>query len=189
MLTGPGTANIFAAWRGEKWMSALLGHVLVLNQNYEPLSVCSVRRAVVMMYLGKAEMIERFDGKVIRSVYRSYPVPSVVRLGLYIHLPRKRVLLSRKNIVKRDNHRCQYCGRTVAPMTVDHVIPKKLGGRDIWENLVCACLDCNNKKGDRTPDRARMMLLHHPRRPDHLMYIQRFAGVNDSRWRRYLFLD
>jgi len=170
-------------------MSLLSGHVLVLNQNYEPLSVCSIRRAVVMMYLGKVELIERFDGQRIRSAYRSYPVPSVVRLGLYIHLPRKRVLLSRKNILKRDNHRCQYCGRTATPLTVDHVTPKKRGGKDDWDNLVCACLDCNNKKGNRTPEQAGMALLRPPKRPDHLTYIQRFAGAKDQRWRRYLFLD
>lgn len=170
-------------------MSALSGHVLVLNQNYEPLSICSIRRAVVMMYLGKAELIERFDGKMIRSVRAAYPAPSVVRLGWYVHRPRKRVLLSRKNIIKRDNRRCQYCGNTSAEMTVDHVIPRKKGGRDIWENLVSACLKCNNKKGDRTPEEAGMALLSNPKRPDHLTYIQHFAGANDTRWRRYLFLD
>ena len=170
-------------------MSALAGHVLVLNQNYEPLSVCSIRRAVVLMFLGKAEMIEPSDGKVLRSVYRTFPIPSVVRLELYVHLPRKRVMLSRKNIIKRDNHRCQYCGRLAAPMTVDHVTPKKHGGQDVWENLVCACIDCNNKKGDCTPEQAGLTLLRGPKRPNHLTYIQRFAGANDGRWRRYLFLD
>ena len=170
-------------------MSALAGHVLVLNQNYEPLSVCSTRRAVVMMFLGKAEMIETCDGKQVRAVSCIYPVPSVVRLGLYIPLPRKRVMLSRKNIVKRDNHRCQYCGRVSGAMTVDHVVPRKLGGRDMWENLVCACIECNNRKGDRTPENAGMTPLRQPKRPDHLAYIQRFAGVDDLGWRRYLFLD
>lgn len=170
-------------------MNSLASHVLVLNQNYEPLSVCSIRRAVVLIFLGKAEMIEPWDGKVVRSVYRAFPVPSVVRLGLYVHRPRKRVLLSRKNIIKRDSHRCQYCGRMSAAMTVDHVTPKKLGGTDTWENLVCACIDCNNKKGDRTPEQAGFVLSRSPKRPNHLAYIQRFAGVNDPRWRRYLFLD
>ncbi len=170
-------------------MNSLSGHVLVLNQNYEPLSVCSIKRAIIMMYLGKAELIERFDGKRVRSVSQSIPVPSVVRLILYIRRPRKRVLLSRKNIIKRDGHRCQYCGTTNSSMTVDHIIPKKHGGKETWENLVCACLKCNNRKGDRTPEQARMHLLRAPRRPDHLTYIQRFAGINDVRWRRYLFLD
>jgi len=170
-------------------MNSLAAHVLVLNQNYEPLSVCSIRRAIVLIFLGKAEMIEPWDGKVIRSVFKKYPVPSVVRLALYVQRPRKRVLLSRKNIIKRDGHRCQYCGRVSSAMTVDHVIPKKRRGTDTWENLVCACIHCNNKKGDRTPEQAGFKLLRPPRRPNHLTYIQRFAGVNDPRWRPYLFLD
>ena len=163
--------------------------VLVLNQNYEPLSVCSVRRAVVLVFLGKAEIIERLDGKVIRSVSRSWPAPSVVRLGLYISRPPKKVLLSRKNIIKRDGHRCQYCGQSRTAMTVDHVIPKNRGGRDVWENLVCACVRCNNKKGDRTPDDAGMPLRRRPRRPNHITFIQRFIGLGDHRWKQYLFLD
>jgi 5-methylcytosine-specific restriction endonuclease McrA len=170
-------------------MGALSGHVLVLNQNYEPLSICSIKRAVVMMYLGKAELIERFDGKKIHSVRQVFPAPSVVRLGWYVQRPNKRVLLSRKNIIKRDNRRCQYCGSTSAAMTVDHVVPKKRGGKDSWENLICACLRCNNRKGDRTPEEAGMQLLSTPKRPDHLTYIRHFAGADDDRWRRYLFLD
>jgi 5-methylcytosine-specific restriction endonuclease McrA len=98
-------------------------------------------------------------------------------------------MLTRKNIIKRDSHRCQYCGRAAAPMTVDHVIPKKRGGKDEWENLVCACTNCNNKKGDRTPEQAGMILMRPPKRPNHLTYIQQFIGSQESRWRRYLFLD
>jgi len=163
--------------------------VLVLNQNYEPLSVCSVRRAVVLVFLGKAEVIERCDGKVMRSVSCSWPVPSVVRLMLYISRPRKRVLLSRKNIIRRDGHRCQYCGQSRTAMTVDHVIPKNRGGGDAWENLVCACIHCNNKKGNRTPDEAHMPLRRIPHRPNHITFIQRFIGLGDQRWKQYLFLD
>jgi len=105
-------------------------NVLVLNQNYEPLSVCSVKRAVILVYLGKAEIIEKHDGYMIRSVSVSIPLPSVVRLGFYIHVPHKRILLTRKNIIQRDGHRCQYCGENHGAMTVDHVIPKIYGGKD-----------------------------------------------------------
>ncbi len=142
-----------------------------------------------MIYLGKAEIIERSDGKMLRSAYQWLPVPSVVRLGLYIRIPHKRVMLTRNNIIKRDNHRCQYCGKIAASMTVDHIIPRKRGGKDTWENLVSACLKCNNKKGDRTPEQAGMALLRPPKRPNHLTYIQRFVGANESGWRRYVFLD
>ncbi len=167
----------------------LRGNVLVLNGNYEPLSVCSVKRAVVMVFLGKAEVVERHDGDSVRSVSFAIPVPSVVRLGFYISVPQKRILLTRKNVIKRDGHRCQYCGEVRGPMTVDHVIPKMYGGKDVWENLICACLRCNNIKGDRTPDQAGLSLLRQPKRPNHVTFIQQFIGVSDHRWRPYLFLD
>ncbi|MBD3380934.1 MAG: HNH endonuclease [candidate division Zixibacteria bacterium] len=164
-------------------------NVLVLNQNYEPLSVCSVKRAVVMILLGKVEMIETMDGHQLRSVNSAFRVPSVVRLGVYVKAPRKRILLSRKNIIKRDGHRCMYCGKTEGSMTVDHVIPRRVGGKDTWENLVCACTKCNNMKGDRTPEQASMKLLKKPTKPNHITFIQRFIGISDKRWRPYLFME
>ena len=162
---------------------------MVLNQNYEPLSVCSVRRAVILLFLDKAQLIERRDGDMVRSISRAIPVPSVVRLGFYIRVPQKRVLLTRKNIVKRDSHRCQYCGEASGSMTVDHIIPKIYGGRDSWENLVCACIKCNNLKGNCSPEEAGMRLLRIPKRPNHITFIQQFVGIADNRWKRYLFLD
>ena len=170
-------------------MNILQENVLVLNQNYEPLSVCSVKRAVVLLYLGKAQLIERRDGDSVRSISWSIPVPSVVRLGFYIRVPQKRVLLTRTNIVKRDGHRCQYCGAISGPMTVDHIVPRIYGSKDSWENLVCACIKCNNLKGDRVPEEAGMKLLRTPKRPNHITFIQQFVGISDNRWRRYLFLD
>ena len=167
----------------------LTGNVLVLNQNYEPLSVCSVRRAVVLIFLGKAEMVETADGLTVRSAYRSFPIPSIVRLGIYIKVPQKRILLTRKNVIKRDGHTCQYCGETRGEMTVDHVVPKIYGGLDSWENLICACTRCNNLKGDKTPEQAGFQLLCRPRRPNQITFIQQFVGISDSRWRQYLFLD
>jgi 5-methylcytosine-specific restriction endonuclease McrA len=164
-------------------------NVLVLNQNYEPLSVCSVKRAVILVYLGKAEVIEQYDGNLVRAVSVSLPTPSVVRLGFYIHVPNKRILLSRKNIIKRDGHRCQYCGEIQGAMTVDHILPRIYGGKDTWENLVCACITCNNIKGDRTPEQAGLNLLRPPRRPTHITFIQQFIGIADERWRQYMFLD
>jgi 5-methylcytosine-specific restriction endonuclease McrA len=163
--------------------------VLVLNQNYEPMSVCSARRAIVMHLLGKVEVVETYDGVKVRSVNRAIPLPSVVRLGVYIKVPYKKILLTRKNIVKRDHHTCQYCGDTAGPMTVDHVTPKSYGGTDTWENMVCACEQCNNRKGDRLPEMAGMKLLRQPRRPSHITFIQSFIGISDDRWKPYLFLD
>lgn len=167
----------------------LSSNVLVLNQNYEPLSVCSVRRAVVLVYLGKAEIVERYDGQLLHSVSINIPVPSVVRLGFYIKIPQKNIILSRKNIIKRDGHQCQYCGETHGPMTVDHVVPKIFGGRDSWENLVCACIRCNNLKGNRTPEQAGLELLRIPKKPSQIGFIRQFIGIADNCWKRYLFLD
>ena len=170
-------------------VTVLSSPVLVLNQNYEPLSVCTVKRAFILVFLDKAEVIESQNGRVVHSVSQTWAVPSIVRLGLYVSRPPKKILLSRKNIIKRDGHRCQYCGQSRTAMTVDHVIPKNRGGVEVWENLVCACVRCNNKKGDRTPDEAKMPLRRLPRRPNHITFIQRFIGLGDQRWKRYLFLD
>ena len=164
-------------------------NVLVLNQNYEPLSVCTVKRAVILLYLGKAEIIERYDGQTIHSISWSIPTPSVVRLGYYVRMPSKTVLLSRKNIVKRDGHRCQYCGESSGPMTVDHVIPKIYGGKDSWDNLVCACIKCNNIKGNKTPEQAGLKLWRRPKKPNQITFIQQFIGIEDKNWKPYLFLD
>jgi 5-methylcytosine-specific restriction endonuclease McrA len=162
--------------------------VLVLNQNYEPMSVCSARRAVVLLYMDKAEMVER-NHELVRSISRTIPLPSIVRLSRMVHVPRKRILLNRKNIIKRDNHQCQYCGSTKGPITVDHVLPKDRGGRDTWENLVCACVKCNSKKSNQTPKEAGMVLLRRPRKPGYLFFIQHLVGIPDDRWKPYLFMS
>jgi 5-methylcytosine-specific restriction endonuclease McrA len=163
--------------------------VLVLNQNYEPMSVCNAKKAIILLYLGKAELVEAHDGKVVRSVSMALPFPSIVRLSVYIRVPFKKIILSRKNILRRDGHRCQYCGRGDLPLTVDHVIPKSHGGDDTWENLVCACVQCNNKKGDRTPEEAEISLIRKPTRPNHVMFIRHFVGRIDERWKPYLFMN
>jgi len=163
--------------------------VLMLNQNYEPLTVCSARRAIVLLFQGKAEMIEKADGLKIHTVDREFALPSIVRLWQYRRVPFRHIMLTRKNIITRDGHRCQYCGITRGPMTVDHIVPKTRGGRDTWENMVCACVRCNNRKGDRTLEQAGMKLLKRPTRPTHITFIQRHVGIPDRRWRPYLFMD
>jgi 5-methylcytosine-specific restriction endonuclease McrA len=170
-------------------MTLINRHVLMLNQNYEPLTVCSARRAIVLLFQGKAEMIESADGLKLRTVTSEYALPSIVRLWQYKKVPYKRIMLTRKNVLTRDNHQCQYCGATRGPMTVDHILPRTMGGADTWENMVCACVRCNNKKGNRTPERAGMALLKRASRPTHIDFIQRYIGVADHRWRPYLFMD
>ena len=162
--------------------------VLILNQNYEPMSIINVRKAIVLMYLGKAELIEANDSLRVRSVSMTMPFPSILRLGVYVRVPYKRIILSRKNILRRDAHKCQYCGRSDLTLTVDHVQPISRGGEDTWENLVCACVHCNNRKGDHTPEEAQMALKRRPMRPNHVTFIRHFVGSLDDRWKPYLFM-
>ena len=163
-------------------------NVLVLNQNYEPLSVCSVRRALLLIFGGKAQAIEDLN-EVMRSVSAEFPVPSVVRLERYIHAPRRRVVLSKRNLFKRDSNQCQYCGKTSEKLTIDHIVPRKYGGQATWENLVCACVSCNNKKGEHRPEQVGLQLRAKPRRPNNVSFIRNFIGTSDFRWKPYLFID
>lgn len=160
---------------------------MVLNQNYEPLTLCNVKRAIILAYLGKVEIISRVDGKKINSVSRSFDCPSIVRLGYFVKVPYKKIILSRKNVLKRDNHKCQYCGST-NNLTIDHIIPKSRGGEDSWENLVTACIRCNNKKGDRTPEEAGMVLISKPKKPSHITFIKSSAGKVLEDWKPFLYL-
>ena len=162
--------------------------MLILNQNYEPMSVVNVKKAIVLLYLGKAELIEAQEGKGVRSISMTMPFPSIVRLSVFVRVPFKKIILSRKNILRRDGHRCQFCGRGDVPLTVDHVYPISRGGEDTWENLVAACVECNNRKGDRTPEEALMPLRRKPMRPNHVTFIRHFVGTLDERWKPYLFL-
>jgi len=162
--------------------------VLLLNQNYEPMSIVSAKKAIILFYLQKVEIIEKRD-QYIRSQYVALPLPSVIRLTCYIRIPRKRVELNRGNLLRRDNHQCQYCGVRKGPLTLDHVIPRTRGGVESWENLVCACVKCNNKKGSRTPDEADMPLLRKPRRPNALFFMQYFIGISEESWKPYLYLN
>jgi 5-methylcytosine-specific restriction endonuclease McrA len=161
---------------------------LVLNQNYEPLTVCNVKRAVILAFLGKAEIICKSDDKVVKSVYRKFDYPSIVRLSIFVRVPFRKIILSRKNILRRDNHRCQFCGSS-SSLTIDHIIPKSRGGEDTWENLTTACIKCNNRKGDRTPEEANLKLITNPKKPSHITFIKNFASgsVSDD-WKPYLFM-
>jgi 5-methylcytosine-specific restriction endonuclease McrA len=169
-------------------MLSLNRSVLVLNQNYEPIAVCNARKAIILVYLGKAEIVEQLEYEV-HSINFSMPFPSVVRLQIYIYRPYTPVILSRKNIIKRDHHTCQYCGRKNVQLTVDHIIPRQYGGSDTWSNLICACVRCNSKKGNRTPDQAGMKLLKKPAKPSRLFFMQFYIDSPHDTWRPYLFLN
>ena len=163
-------------------------HVLLLNADYSAMSVCSVERAVVLVLLDKADVVHaRADG-VLRSARLQLPFPSIVRLRSYIRLPYRHIMLTRKNVLRRDRFRCQYCGAR-EHLTIDHVMPRSRGGKDTWENLVAACTGCNARKGCRTPDEAAMPLVRRPFRPSHVMFIRDYVGNVDEPWKPYLFLD
>jgi len=165
------------------------GRVLVLNQSYEPISICSVKKALTLLLLEKAQLVESRNGSVVRSVRAVYPFPSVIRLQTYIRVPYKKIELSRRNILRRDGFACQYCGTRSVPLTIDHVIPRSRGGTDSWENLVTACIPCNNRKGNRTPEEAGMRLRTQPRKPNHIVFLRNFMGTVEAEWRPYLFAD
>jgi len=162
-------------------------NVLVLNQDYQPLSVCSVQRSVKLLFLDKAEMLHEDPEKAIRTVDQEFSYPSVIRLRYYIRIPYSRIVLTRKNIMKRDRHICQYCG-VKSDLTLDHVMPKSRGGKDTWENLVTACNKCNVKKGNRTPDEAKMPLETTPYRPIHITFFQNLMGGVQEHWKPYLYM-
>lgn len=159
-----------------------MGKVLVLNASYEPLNITSWRRAVVLLLKGKAEQIEH-NGKV---VYGNIPLPTVIRLRHYVHVPHKEIPLTRRNVLYRDGHRCQYCGCYGEDLTLDHVIPRSRGGEDTWENVVSACVRCNVKKGNRTSWEAGMPLLRQPRRPHSTLYFEISKAVGSGSHREWL---
>jgi 5-methylcytosine-specific restriction endonuclease McrA len=158
-----------------------------LNQSYEPLTICNIKKAIVLILLGKAELISKDSRKIIHSIRTSYAWPSVIRLRCYVTVPYKRVVLTRKNVLRRDLYRCGYCGRGDLPLTIDHILPKAKGGEDSWENLVSACTVCNNKKGDRTPHQAEMKLITKPYKPSHLLFLKNSVGKLDDSWKRFLY--
>lgn len=160
--------------------------VLVLNGNYEPLNVCNMKRALGLILSGKATALENGRG-VIRTVSRTFECPSVIRLIYMVRRPRPRVRLCKREILRRDGHRCQYCGRQVAQLTIDHVVPRHRGGQHRWENLVAACPQCNRRKGGRAVLEAGMTLLRRPfePRPTAQYIFGRYVSGN-GRWAKYL---
>lgn len=166
-----------------------MSSVLVLNATYEPLSVVSIKRAVVLLLKEKAELLEAAE-TMLRARGVAMPVPLVIRMVYYVRIPRTMALpLSRRTIMARDQYTCQYCGATPlrAELTLDHVLPRSRGGRTEWENVVVACRVCNQKKGNRTPKEAQMILARQPRRPRYIALA--LLGENNQRevWNKYLF--
>ncbi|RMF04514.1 MAG: HNH endonuclease [Chloroflexi bacterium] len=166
-----------------------MGQVLVLNATYEPLSVVSVKRAVVLLLKEKAELIEAAEA-YLRAENFQIPRPLVIRLVYFVKIPRRMSLpVTRRTILARDNYTCQYCGATPVrqELTLDHVLPRSRGGKSTWENVVTACKKCNGRKGNRTPTEANMHLLTEPKRPRYLA-IAALTNMEVRRaWNKYMW--
>jgi 5-methylcytosine-specific restriction endonuclease McrA len=163
-----------------------LQQVLVLNASYEPLNVCSVRRAHVLVWKGKAEVVEKLE-QPLRSATTSYTWPHVIRLVTYVRVPRAvQRKISRRALFARDGWRCVYCGASAGRLTLDHVIPRSKGGESIWENVVTACAPCNHRKGNRTLEESGMTLITPPRPPQPVLFIKIAAPRVPNGWKPYL---
>lgn len=164
--------------------------VLLLNITYEPLKVINWKKAIIMLTLGKVEVIEEYT-RNIHSVSFSLKLPAVVRLLRFVKRPKIPVKFSRQNIYIRDDHKCRYCGKrlTTDELTWDHVLPRARGGKTEWENVVTCCIKCNRKKGGRTPSEASMALIKKPSIPVWLPLLKislHFKHTPQS-WRDYIY--
>jgi 5-methylcytosine-specific restriction endonuclease McrA len=161
--------------------------VLLLNQSYQPLMTVGVKRAIILSFTDKVEVLERYVEQ-IHSVSLSIFIPSVLRLKDYVKFNKKRISLTRKNILKRDGHLCQYCNSKPNFITVDHIVPKHKGGGDSWENLVAACIPCNTKKGNKLLKDINMELSRKPKIPSILFNLQNDLSNKQNSWKPYLFM-
>jgi len=162
--------------------------VLVLNSDYEPLNVCHTRRALVLVILGKAEVLHARSHS-LAVVKGTYPAPSVVKLRHHVKRPLPELKLSRRTVFARDNYTCQYCGLATRELTIDHVIPKRLGGHTVWDNVVAACRKCNTRKSDKPLEHSGLRLKRAPGRPRYVPFIsltKYLAGRKNEVWRDYL---
>ena len=132
-------------------MNVLNKKVLLLNQSYQPLMTLNAKRAIILSFTEKVDILERYSDKVY-SVNLTISLPSVIRLKNYVHIKHKQLPLNRKNLLKRDSNTCQYCNINEGFMTIDHIIPKDKGGDESWLNLVTACKYCNKNEGFMTID-------------------------------------
>lgn len=162
--------------------------VLLLNSDFEPLNVCNIRRAISLILLEKADILEHQE-EAIKTGRGDVPAPSIVKMRYHVRRPLPQLRLSRHSILARDQHTCQYCGVRGKDLTIDHVIPRWMGGPQTWENLVACCRKCNLKKADKIPQKANMKLRRQPRRPHFIPYISLPAYLKAKHredWQFYL---
>ena len=158
----------------------------MLNATFEPINVCTVRRATVLLLKEKAEVLERGEAE-LHWATGALPRPHVIRLVTYVRVPRTvQRKISRRALFARDGWRCAYCGTTAGRLTLDHVLPRSRGGESVWENVVTACAPCNHKKGNRLLEEANMELLHLPKPPAPVLFIRLAAPKIPTGWQPYL---
>ena len=191
-------------------VEALDGNVLVLNSFWQAVDVCSVRRAICLLYLKHAQVVIKDGGSfytfgfedwqdfswntsddehIIRTISYNLKIPRIILLLIYDKLPPWEVKFTRKNIYKRDKNICQYCGEKFPPedLNLDHVVPSSRGGKDSWGNVVCSCVVCNLRKGNRTLKEREMNLIRPPRKPKWRTFVKdNFAGVREESWKDFL---
>src|SRR5215208_2970321 len=192
--------------------SVLNQHVLVLNRLWQAVNICTARRALTLLFQGQAHaVLDRSDGSFqtydfhgwhvlsqqephaesVRTVSFRIRVPRVILLMVYDHLPKKEVKFTRHNIFERDKNTCQYCGKGFdrQDLNLDHVIPRDRGGPTTWENIVCSCIGCNTRKGNRLPREAHMTLIRKPKRPKWRPFVQiTFAAPQHDLWKHFVDL-
>ncbi len=195
-------------------MGSLACSVLVLNRNFMALRVVSAKRAITLLYRKLAEVVHIEEGQYLsydfeswrsiselkrqfqpdgfdwlRTVRFEIAVPRIIRLLFYEKLPRNDVKFNRRNIFARDGNRCQYCGQKFATneLSIDHVLPRSQHGKSTWENVVCSCIECNIRKGGRTPEQARMKLISVPKKPRRSPIITlKMIDHRYASWRQFL---
>jgi 5-methylcytosine-specific restriction endonuclease McrA len=163
------------------------GRVLVLNASYEPINVCTVRRATVLILKERAEVLEQADWHLHAESF-TMPRPVVIRLITYVRIPRDAHSrkITRRAVFARDGWSCQYCGTSHGNLTVDHVIPRSKGGNSSWENIVTCCAPCNRRKGDRLPKQANMHPRNQPKPPPATIFVHVATPRVPAAWQQYL---
>jgi len=158
--------------------------VLVLNYDYTPVNITNITRALKLVIREKAEVVKE-GTKIFRSEKLSFKAPIIIRLLNYVKIKFFKVVLTKKNILIRDNFKCVYCDSN-KNLTLDHLIPKSKGGKNDWLNLVTCCDSCNKKKGDKTPEESKMVLLRKPFKPSYYTFLKSYLEKSFSDWDDYL---
>lgn len=185
--------------------------VLVLNRLWQAINVCTAERALTLLYSGHAQVVCENDGnfntfsfrewcdfseqyagdEVVKTIAFRIRIPRVILLLFFDRLPNKEVKFTRHNVFERDKNTCQYCGHKFdrKDLNIDHVVPRHRGGLTTWTNVVCSCVDCNRRKGSRSPEEARMHLIRKPKKPRWRPFVEvQFIKTADHSWRHFLDL-